>query len=143
VLRAALESLAAGAPQRTAVLLDIADAERLSGKIKEARETYEKILALKPEEAGEDRSRAFLPLGRILIDSKEHDRAVRVLDELLVGKGAGGQERLEALFLRGYAHAVLKDAAKALADLKAAREADPDGRWGLRAGLIIDTVEGK
>jgi thiol-disulfide isomerase/thioredoxin len=156
LLRAALEGPAAKGPHRTAVLLDLADAERISGKLKEAREAYEKILALEPEEAGEERARAFLPLGRILIELKEQDRAVRVLDELIAGSGrdnagedsghakaAGGQERLEALFLRGYAHAVLKDAAKALADLKAAREADPDGRWGLRAGLIIDTVETK
>jgi thioredoxin-like negative regulator of GroEL len=53
--------------------------------------------------------------------------------------GAGDQGgRLEALFLRGYAHARLKDAGKALADLEAARDAAPKSPWALRAAYIID-----
>ena len=64
-----------------------------------------------------------------------------MLDKLLKEKPEEVEDHLLALYLRSYAHAVLKDADKSLADLKAARAADPEGRWGYRASLILETVD--
>jgi len=139
VLRAALET----SPDHPGILLDLADSLRVAGKAAEARNSYRKVLQLDPARAGDERKKAFLPLARTLVALKESQDAIAVLDEFLKAKPEPRQDEIEALFLRGYAHALRKDAARALADLKAAKAADPEGRWGLRAGLIIDVVESK
>ena len=91
--------------------------------------------------AGDERRKALLPLGRSLVALKEFESSLPVLTEALASPSIAGEERLEALFLRGFVHAVRKDADRAIADLKTAKETDPDGRWGLRAGAILDVVD--
>ncbi len=148
ILRAAQAMAPVDAPD-AGLYLDLGDVLRASGEAAAAREAYEKVLALKPEAAGESREKAIIPLASILVSLKETGGALKVLDELLgteprkAGEGPLARDRLEARFLRGYVHAIRKDADRALADLKAARDADPDGRWGQRASLIIETIEAK
>lgn len=134
------------------LMLELGDILRLGGKLAEASEAYQKLVALPPTAAGEERRKAFIPLARCHLDLGEARKCVTVLDsfiETLRDAPAGGDappekatDRLEARFLRGYAHARLKEADKALEDLKAARDADPQSPWGLRASFIIDLVEG-
>lgn len=143
ILRGALEASTSDARVQAGLLLDMGDALRLAGKAQEAKEMYQKLLGLSPEVAGEERQRALLPLARTLLSLKDCGGAIPLLDEHLKKESTPSPERMEALFLRSYAHAVQKDATRALADLKAAREADPDGRWGLRAGLILEALEQK
>jgi tetratricopeptide (TPR) repeat protein len=142
VLAAALER-ADGDGARAGLHLDLGDALLQAGKRAEARAAYEKAMALAPPELADERGKASLSFARVCVGLKDHDAAIRALDGLIEKGSLKGKDRLEALFLRGYAHAVKKEAEKALADLKAARDEDPDGRWGTRAGLIIDLVEAR
>jgi len=142
VLRAAMAALPESAPD-AGLLLDLGDALRTAGKAAEARAAYEKVLAMKPDAAGDSREKAFIPLASVLLSLKDSAGALKTLDEYLKDDSRKGKERLEALFLRGYVHSVRKDADKALADLKAARDADPEGRWGQRASEIIENIEAR
>jgi thioredoxin-like negative regulator of GroEL len=123
--------------------LDLADALRASGKGGEAREAYERALAAEPRLADEDRLKAFLPLAQVLLSLQKPAEAVKVLSGYLEEKTLASADRIEALFWRSLAHAMEKSSEKALADLKAARDADPSGRWGLSASRIIEAVEAK
>jgi thioredoxin 1 len=134
-----LEEALEKAPADAGLLLDLADALRAERRTAEARRTYEKIIALPREAAGAERDRAFLPLARLLVAARDHKAAIAVLGRLLEEQPAS-PERIEALFLRGYAHAVLKDAASAIEDIKSARELGAGGPWALRAGYILDLV---
>jgi len=149
ILAAALEKCPDDVPEKATLLLDLGDARRVSGKAKQAAEIYGKVLALKPEKAGASRRKALLALANVTLALRDHAAAIAALDEFLGSEffesrplaPSAQQEQLEALFLRGYAYAVLKDAGKALADLKTAAKVDPDGHWGMRASFIIATVE--
>ncbi|HZN59510.1 MAG TPA: thioredoxin fold domain-containing protein [Planctomycetota bacterium] len=128
------------------ILLDTADALRTLKKPAEARAAYEQLLAMDAAAGGDTRRKAFLPLAGLLLGQRELDACLKVLDTYLASAPAaatpdeGPRERLEALFLRGYVYAVKKDPDKAVRDLKAAQEADPDGRWGQRAEMILEAV---
>ncbi len=63
---------------------------------------------------------------------QQTQKAIAVLNAVL-DSNIEGVTQLEVLFLHGYAHAVLKDAGGALAGLRRAVEADPEGYWGSRA----------
>ncbi|MGQ9591185.1 MAG: thioredoxin family protein [Planctomycetota bacterium] len=141
VLEKALRALGSGAPGRAGLLLDLGDALRKAGKLAEARDAYRELLSLEPAKAGDERKKALLPLARALVSLKDHDAALPLLSEFLAEPAPSGDDRLEALFLRGFVHAVKKDAARAMADLEAARKADPGGRWGLRAAAILEILE--
>jgi thioredoxin-like negative regulator of GroEL len=140
VLEAAAAALEP-AGERTGIYLDLGDGLRGAGKLAEARQAYEKATALPAAEAPEAWARAALALARIQVAAGDLDGAVRVLDGALRERAMAGDMRFEALFLRGYAHAARKDAGQAIADLKKARDEDPQGRWGARAGLIVDLIE--
>lgn len=146
-LEAALEAAGAQSDAAPGILLDLGDTLRVTGKLAEARKAYERILQRKPDGASPERSQAYLPLGHVLVGLRDAEGAVSVLGAYLgelppvpQGESPSG-ERLEALFLRGYAHAMKKDAPRAMEDLKAVREADPQGPWGVRASLILDIFE--
>jgi tetratricopeptide (TPR) repeat protein len=142
VLNAALER-ADGDGARAGLQLDLGDALLQAGKRSEARAAYEKSAALAPPELSVEREKASLSFARVCVGLKDYDAALHALGGLIDKGSLKGKERLEALFLRGYTYAVKKDAEKALADLRVARDEDKDGRWGTRAGLIIDLVEAK
>ncbi|MBN1442919.1 MAG: thioredoxin family protein [Planctomycetes bacterium] len=141
ILRSARERT----PEDAALLLDLADVLQSAEQLTESREAYEAVLALGEEKAGPERAKVYLPLGRLLIRLREHPKAVEILGryiELAVKEKRADPERWEAHFLRGYAHAVLKDAEKALADLEMVQAEAPDSTWGLRASYIIEVVRG-
>jgi tetratricopeptide (TPR) repeat protein len=144
VLRAALEAAPEGDEAvRAGILLDLGDAQRSRGDMKGAREAYEKVLATKAEGAKESRDKASAPLANALLALGELDGAVKVLDAYLADTSRQPKEQIEALLLRSFAHARRKDPAKALADLKTVRDADPGGRWAPDATRIIDLLEAK
>ncbi|MBI4605146.1 MAG: thioredoxin family protein [Planctomycetes bacterium] len=141
-----LEAARGAAPAeaaRAGILLDLGDALRSGGKLAEARDAYRGILAMRPEDSGEARARAFVPLANVLVSLRDAAGAIEALDLGLKEEAAKGRDRIEAFLLRAYAHAVRKDAERALADLKAVKDLDPDGRWGLRASQIVDLLETK
>lgn len=142
VLEKAQASLPREKPDPT-LLLDLGEIFRAAGKKAEARVAYGQLVALTPEVGGEARDRAHVPLATILLELKDAPAAIAVLDEFLKDERRPGKDRIEALFLRGYVHAQRKDSDKAIADLKLARDADPEGRWGQRAAEILETVQSK
>jgi len=150
VLQAAQAALPKEKPD-PALLLDLGDVLRAQGSKAEARAVYGKLVEMTAEAGGDPREKAFVPLATVLLELKDSAGAVTVLDALLKNESKLASKegvkpdtlRLEALFLRGYIHAQRKDSEKALADLKLARDADPDGPWGQRAALIMETVAGK
>jgi thioredoxin-like negative regulator of GroEL len=143
ILNDAAGAAKAGSADLAGIALDLGDLHARGGRHAEARSAYEKALGAGSAEAALDRRKAGLALARVLIALRDAGAAVRVLDELLDRSGASGRERLEGLFLRAYAHAVLRDDAKAAADLRAAAAEDPEGRWGARASYILELVESK
>jgi thioredoxin-like negative regulator of GroEL len=142
-LRTALESKPETDPARAGLLLDLADTLRLASKNDEARKVYRDILALDVTRTQETRLKALLPYARTLLVLKDARGAASVLDEFLASVPQGGEGRIEALFLRGYARAVLRETPGAVEDLKTARDTDAQGRWGVRAALILEAVEGR
>ncbi len=140
VLEAAKSAIPAGSFDAN-LLLDLGDTYRAAGNKAAARAAYGQLFTLKPEAAGEAREKAFLPLAGILLELRDSDGALGVLEELLKDPEKVRKERVAGLFLRAFVHAQRKDTERALADLKAARDEDPEGRRGQRAALIIETVE--
>lgn len=140
-----LRSALAAAPKEAeaGIYLDLAAALRASAKFGEAKEAYEKALAAEPKLPDEERLGAFVPLAKVLLSLQKTTEAIKVLSGCLEETTLSTQDRLEALFWRSYAHSIQKNAEKALADLKAARDADPGGRWGASASRIIESVEAK
>lgn len=141
VLEKALKSCPEGTAEQAALLVDLGHALRKAGKFSEARDAYRKVLSIRSAEAREARKMALLPMGRSLVALKEYESALAALTEFLSDPATAGEERLEALFLRGFVYAVLRDADRATSDLQAARETDPGGRWGLRAASILEILE--
>ena len=138
ILKAALKE----APEDAALLLDVADILRGQRQLNEACEIYEKILAL--PQAREQKNQLYVPFARSLVTISRHRRTIEILGTYLKNPPDDAEEsneRWEAHFLRGYSHAVLKDAAGALADLKTVRDTAPESPWGIRASNIIDLVE--
>lgn len=128
------------APEDVGILLDLADTLNASRKLDEAQAVYEMILEIPEEKAKEERAKVYLPLARILISSDKHAKAIPVLGEYLK-RDLEVEQRFHALFLRSFAHAVQKDPASAIKDLRAAQELDRDSPWSLRAEYIIELVE--
>ncbi len=141
VLEKALQSFPEDAPERAGILVDLGEALRRAGKLTESRDAYRKVLSMDSAKARDERRRALLPMGRSLVALREYESALAVLTEFLSGPEASGEARLEALFLRGFVYAVMRDADRAASDLQAAREADPGGRWGIRAASILEILE--
>ena len=131
-------------PGNAALLLDLADVLRGQRNLEEACKIYENILGMEDEKAGAEKQKCHLPLARSLLSLKEHQRVTEVIGRYLKNLPADAEksnERWEAHFLRGYAYAVLKDAPRALADMKAVRDKAPESPWGFRANNIVDVVE--
>ncbi|HVR73653.1 MAG TPA: thioredoxin family protein [Planctomycetota bacterium] len=172
VLRAALETSKEGTA-RAGILLDLGDTFRSAGKNADARKVYEEVIALEGAAPQETRRKAFVPLAHVLLRLEEPTAAVETLDRALrevepaeaiesrtpvkdppeppgspealaaAGRRDAALDRIEALFLRAYAHSIRKDAEKAIADLRATKEADPEGPWGLEAERILDVIEAR
>lgn len=172
VLRAALETSKEGAA-RAGILLDLGDTFRSAGKNADARKVYEEVIALEGAAPQETRRKAFVPLAHVLLRLEEAAAAVETLDRALRENGPpaasesrapvkdppeppgaaearedtglrdAALDRIEALFLRAYAHSLRKDVEKAIADLRATKDADPEGPWGLEAERILDVIEAK
>jgi len=140
-----LEEVLQQSPDHPGTLLDLADLQNAQRRLKDARETYERILGLRAQDAGAEKIRASLPLGRILVNLKEYEAGIAMLGSFIDRQrgyeGEDGEELWKAYFWRGYAHAVRKDAESALADLKVVQEKDKESSWGLRAGYIIDLID--
>ena len=126
-------------PEDPALLLEIADMLRSSNKSKEARELYEKILALPAEKAGEHAANVYLPLARIQMSAKEFEASTKTLATFFK-KHPKHKKRAEAHMIRAYAFSVLDNSKRAIADLEAVIALAPDSEMGIKAGYIVELV---
>jgi thiol-disulfide isomerase/thioredoxin len=156
-------------PESPEIQLELAEALRLKSDFARAGEFFAKVLG-SAKAAASLRDLAVVPQARcllslrrvedaektlsLLLDRPEHQAPPKPVPAPVPEKPASGEEDaapaplpslpahvLEALFLRGYARALLARPADALADLKRAKDGDPEGPWGMRAGFIASRLE--